>query len=151
MPRDFGDWLGGAKPMDFNDPTQDKPKPKCDGNHGGTPCADPECWLRDHRMDAKAPTLTGGGPPPRQHPGAVIADAVRILLGSGFKHDIYTDSVGRPCACCGFQLVVPALEAADYLRRHKLHGTQPDRCINCNKHARQGRYSGGPFNFGSFP
>lgn len=23
---------------------------KCDGNHGGPPCADPECWTRDYAM-----------------------------------------------------------------------------------------------------
>lgn len=65
------------------------PRPaKCDGNHGGPRCADPECW-----NDAVAPDWDGQGLPP-------VGSTVRIVKNGQTLWPDAEQFIGADCTLC---------------------------------------------------
>ncbi len=133
MPRDFGDWLGDHKPMDFNDPgalPSSKPaakRVKCDGNHGGSVCGDPECWQKSAHLTEGYSYVQR----PRQ-PGKTTAQVGAELVRLGFKYHPGADCFKRHCASCAQPILVSALQCVDYLKAHYTFSSDPCKCLSCN-------------------
>lgn len=133
MPRDFGDWLGDSKPMDFNDPgalpssRPEAKRAKCDGNHGGPACADPECWHGSaHLTEGYSYSFS-----PRR-PGKTISTAGAELQRLGFKYFPNADAFKRHCSTCAQPILVAASQCVDYLKAHYVFSSDPCKCLHCN-------------------
>lgn len=138
MPRDFGDWLGDHKPMDFNDPgalPSSKPaakRVKCDGNHGGPACADPECWHGSAHLTEGYDLVKGYTIAPRRA-GKTIAQAHYLMTGQlGFTYYPGPDAYKRGCRMCGQPILVAMTQASEYLRAHQTFGSDPCICLHCS-------------------
>ena len=58
---------------------------KCDGNHGGPPCSDPECWSRPEAGE----TITLG--PMKVHNVEQFMGGYAVTLADGQKFDVEAD------------------------------------------------------------
>lgn len=135
MPKDFGEWMGGATPLDFNDPgnlPSSKPaakRHKCDGNHGGPACADPECWHGSaHLTEGMQYTLA-----PRRA-GKTLSTASLLLTDRfGFTYSPQADCFHRQCRLCSQRIIIGAIDAVKYLQAHAQHAKDPQCCMACNR------------------
>lgn len=123
MPRDFGDWLGDAKPMEFNDPGKVKPLPVA-----------PDAHLYEGMVGGPLPSEPTRLNPAYKivrHPGKSIADAVREMMNRGFKPNINADTLETTCARCKCHIAYPAMKALEVLSDHLLRGKDMHLCTHC--------------------
>lgn len=129
MPKDFGEWMGGAAPMDFNDPgalPSSKPaakRAKCDGNHGGAVCADPECWQKSAHLTEGYSYV--------QRPRSA-GKSTSQMQALGFSYHPGPDCFKNACLQCAQPILVAATQVSDYLRAHFTFGSDPRKCLHCN-------------------
>lgn len=103
--KDFGDWLGAAKPLDFKDPGGPPPKPK-----------PPRKPL--FATDALSYSL---------------AQAISALQDMGFKPHIASDTLQGHCLRCNGSVIISAQRALEAIDNHYLNGRDARLCTYCQQ------------------